>query len=127
MDSDDDELTVEATRLAPQYTDAQEELLARNLLALARDIHTGVHRDEPVHVDLLQRLHSRLFDGVASHAGRMRAPGFGQEFLVFGPNRSANRKDVSRLLDRTFERSRREVRACEENPAAKNYEEASLK
>jgi fido (protein-threonine AMPylation protein) len=127
MDSDDDELTAEATRVAPRYTEAQEEQLARNLVAIDRDIHMGACRGERVRVDLLQGLHARLFNGVATHAGRTRARGFGQEYLVFGPNRSAHRSDVSRLLDQIFERSRHEIRACEGNPSAQNYEEASLK
>ncbi|MEZ4335168.1 MAG: Fic family protein [Sandaracinaceae bacterium] len=108
------------------FTADEERRLSENLFGIARDIRRGAYDQVPVRVDLLRALHGRLFDGVRSHAGRLRGPGFGQEILVFGPNQSAHRNDVAARLDDVLERASRSVRSCEDHPDDPRYEEAAF-
>jgi Fic family protein len=100
------------------YTSEEDERLARQLRALTEQCHAGMLW--PPSVDLLRAMHRRLFDGVRSHAGWPRAHAFGDEHLVFGPNRSVHRDDVTRQLGEVFtqlERSIGSFRANHSDPA----------
>ena len=80
------------------YTEAEQQRLTRNLVALTSLVHDGVFSARRFDVGLLQELHATLFDGVRSHSGRHRERGFGSERLTFGPYHSADRRDVPKKL-----------------------------
>ena len=93
------------------YSDDEKQRLNEQLLAATVDVRNGMYRDRALDRTLLAALHHRIFDGVRGHAGRHRAPGFGQETLTFGPHRSSNRKDVASELDKLFDEARRRIQA----------------
>lgn len=84
------------------YTEDEERTLALCLADVARAIARGDFRERRLDVELLKEVHRALFHRVRSHAGRLRGPGEGQEFLVFGPNRSVHRNEVAAKLDEAF-------------------------
>src|ERR1700733_8061427 len=92
-----------------KYTAEQEERLARQLRSIAEDCHAG--RLWPVSIDGLQEIHRRLFDGVQGHAGRFRGRAFGDEHLIFGPNRSVHRDTVLREVEQVFADLERSLRS----------------
>lgn len=81
-----------------KYSEPELRALTANLLALTGRLYSGAFRGKRFSVDLFDELHHGLFDGVRNHAGRHRRPGFGAEYLVFGPNRSAGRGEVPKQL-----------------------------
>lgn len=108
------------------YSAPEEQRLSENLFAIASSIREGKYAREPIGVALLSRLHQRLFEGVRSHAGAHRDRGFGQEYLVFGPNRSVHRDEVRMKLMESLEHTRKMVRSCEDNPEDPAYERAAF-
>jgi Fic family protein len=72
-------------------------------------------------------LHNALFRGVRDHAGRIRGPGFGSEYLTFGPNRSVRRDDVERRLNALFADVSLELQALAEKPDDEEYELRALR
>jgi fido (protein-threonine AMPylation protein) len=92
------------SRAGVQDTDAWEysadelRALGRNLLAVAQDIARGSYRDRPYSIALAEEWHRRTFGGVRDHAGRVRRPGFGPEYLTFGERRSLSAREVERAL-----------------------------
>ena len=85
---------------ARTFSPEEEKQLTEQLLALTKSIQRGELRHRPASVLLLQDMHDALFANVRDHAGRLRAPGFGQEYVTFGPNRSVHRNNVRRELER---------------------------
>lgn len=53
-------------------------------------------------------------------------PGFGQEHLAFGPNRSSHRNDVDRELREAFEKCRKDLNALLDDHLAPDYERRSI-
>lgn len=109
-----------------EYTPEEEQHLTANLHALLAQVHAGALSSRPLDPGLLADLHAAIFNGVRSHAGRIRTPHFGAERLVFGPHRSADRRDVPRKLDETFRRFDRSLRSLEANPEDSKYELSAL-
>ncbi len=104
------------------YTDDEEKRLALNLEALLDRIHRGAFIAAPITVRLLEEFHAALFHGVRDHAGRLRSPGRGSEYLTFGPNRSEHRNAVPELVQKALNRARREVEELRRDPSAADYE-----
>lgn len=92
-----------------EFTAEEEQALTLNLKGLLRDIYKGTYAEWPLTPRLLFEFHSRLFDGVRSHAGKCRNRYFGQEWLVFGPHHSMKRSEVPSELERLFGRARQEL------------------
>lgn len=80
------------------YSALEQQRLTRNLATLTLSVHDGAFTARRLDVRLLQDLHAVLFEGVRSHAGRYREPGFGSERLTFGPYHSAARHEVPKAL-----------------------------
>lgn len=112
---------------APTYTDEENERLSENLTRVAEAVHRGTLRPRRLQVDLLLDLHRALFDGVRSHAGRPRGPGFGSEVLRFGPQYSVHRTKVVAELDRLFHWLRLSVDSLEANRDDEEYALASFR
>jgi len=110
-----------------EYTEAEDRRLYENLVRINDEIHRGALSGRPLTLALLRDLHAALFGGVRSHAGRCRGPGFGQERLSFGPNRSVHRNDVGAELDRVFEKAAVSLRSFEANPDHPQYEELAFR
>lgn len=106
------------------YSSTENERLAHQLRSLVEDCHAG--RLWPVAVGRLCEIHRRLFDGVRDHAGRVRAKGYGDEHLTFGPNRSVHRDRVQRELDDIFRQLDRSVESFLANPEAPEYERTAV-
>jgi Fic family protein len=106
------------------YTIEEDERMALQLRALTVDCHAGSFW--PISVERLREMHRRLFDGVRGHAGRCRAHAFGDEHLVFGPNRSVHRDDVESQLATAFSTLHRSVASFAENPDDPGYDRAAL-
>ena len=103
------------------YSDAEQERLARNLLALADDVHRGHYLAQACDGALLHELHRRLFDGVRDHGGRSRSRDFGSEWLNFGPNRSVDRDRVPGRLDALFAELGKYIRSFDDDPNDPEY------
>ncbi len=108
------------------YTPEENRQLTENLLVLVREVHARRLVELPPSIDLLRWLHAQLFEGVRSHAGRIRGPGFGQEYLAFGPNRSSHRDNVQRELEEVFRSVLRELAELRANPTRADYERAGI-
>jgi fido (protein-threonine AMPylation protein) len=106
------------------YNAAENERLALQLLQVSVDCHAG--KLWPISIDVLREMHRRLFDGVRSHAGRFRARAYGDEYLVFGPNRSVHRDQVLPELGQVFQNLERSVRSFVDNPNADDYERSAV-
>jgi fido (protein-threonine AMPylation protein) len=91
------------------YTPEEQLRITRQLEVLTREVHRGASRGRALDLDLLCSFHRALFDGVRGHAGKIRRPGFGSEYLTFGPNRSVSREVVEAELRATFARVAREL------------------
>ncbi|MBT9555932.1 MAG: Fic family protein [Myxococcales bacterium] len=87
------------------YTEEHLEQLTRNLHTIEVALRSGAFRQCVIDLDLLCDLHRRLFRDVRSHAGRIRDTRWGSESLVFGPNRSADRRSVPELLRNVLRRA----------------------
>lgn len=111
----------------PQYTDDEIRQLTDNLRQLVETIHRGDLRERPLRPELLLDLHRALFDGVRSHAGRPRGPGFGSEVLRFGVRYSLPRDRVAKALEQCFLRLRVDQAELEDNPTQEGYEHRALR
>lgn len=102
---------IEATDADPArtYTPEEQLCLTRQLEDLTAQVHRGLWRERQLDLPLVCQFHNELFKDVRDHAGRIRRPGFGSEYLTFGPNRSVRRDAVERELVSTFERVEREL------------------
>lgn len=83
--------------------------------------------DEHLTVELLCLIHKCLFDGVRPHCGKHRRPDYGDEYLVFGPNRSAPRDAVPGELDRVLGEARRAIASFDKDLDNPKYEELALR
>ncbi len=108
------------------YSPAEQERLTANLAALLTKVQAGELSDHPVDRALISRLHAALFDGVRSHAGHVRSPGFGSERLTFGPHRSSDRATVISELDRLFAGAVPRLRALESDSDNPEFERSAL-
>lgn len=108
------------------YTREEEETLALNLKRVSEQVHRGTLRDSEVNLTLLCMLHEHLFQGVRSHAGRVRRRDWGTEHLIFGPNRSVHRDKVVAELEQVFETLKRSVASFDANPEHPQYEEQAF-
>ena len=114
------------SRDVPHYTEDEQRRLALNLAELLEQIHAGKLLDRHATLDLLCFLHRSLFNGVRDHAGQIRRPGFGSEYLWFGPNRSYRHTEVAnRLLD-IFAELQKAIASFDRAPDAPLYEESAL-
>ena len=109
--------------LVREYTQEEDEALARNLEAISSEIHRGVHRARPPTILLLCDFHAALFRGVRSHAGKHRDRNFGSERLTFGPNRSVHRSKVREELESIFDAVRRSIASFDRNPDQETYDQ----
>lgn len=109
-----------------EYTPDEDQRLARNLEALIGDLYAGAFAPTSFLLDLLELFHRRLFDGVRTHAGRIRDCDRGTEVLVFGPNRSVHRSEVRNQLEKVLRECERSLASFDANPAAVEYEEAAV-
>jgi Fic family protein len=88
-----------------RYTPAEEHLLTQHLRALVERVRLVDSRRSLYSTHLICSWHMQLFGGVRAHAGRMRSRDYGEEYLVFGPHRSANRADVEQLMFQHVDKS----------------------
>ena len=72
------------------FSPEEEKRLTEQLFDLTSAIQRGGTRGRATNIGLLQDLRHALFASVRDHAGRLRARGFGQEYVTFGPNRSVH-------------------------------------
>ncbi len=84
------------------FNPAEQEELTRKLLRLNEEINSS-EGDVDYDRRFIQKLHLRLFSGIRDHAGRFRNRDYGEEYLIFGPNRSISAIEVSKCLDEYFE------------------------
>ncbi len=98
MDADD--------RTVPEYSDADRDALTANLLAITAAVRDEKLSARPLVPELLLALHLAIFEGVRSHAGRMRSSGFGSEFLLFGRCRSFRRDEVGDAIGKLLRQLR---------------------
>ncbi len=109
-----------------RYTKDEEILLTANLMALSYKVRNRECSNTTLSTALICALHAGLFNGVRSHAGKVRRKDFGSEFLVFGPNRSPNKNDVPNELDAVFLEARKSEGSILANPNDPNYERSAL-
>lgn len=83
---------------AREYTEPEKQRLSENLRRLTKRLHSNAFSARRISLELLRELHAELFCEVRGHAGKTRGPGFGSEYLTFGPHRSAARDQVPRRL-----------------------------
>jgi len=108
------------------YSLEENRKLTQNLLAITTRVHAREFADSPPTRELLRHFHASLFEGVRDHAGRVRGPGFGQEHLLFGPNRSCHRRDVERELEQVFRRAAAVFHELVADRDASNFEERAI-
>lgn len=127
MDDSDHRVLIEPVEDAVRtYTDEEEERLARNLLAVTREVHAGDWRGRRSDKRLAGELHARLFDGVRDHAGRFRGPDRGTDNLVFGPHRAVARDLVPGQLAELFKALQRSIDSFDRNQGAEDYEAGAI-
>src|ERR1700689_4120486 len=97
------------------FSPDEQEAISRALYQLTDEIHSGAWSPRPLIVPLFSDLHRRIFEGVRDHAGKSRSAFWGSEYLVFGPHRSAHRRDVDRRLGELVEKLQRSFRSLEGN------------
>jgi Fic family protein len=73
--------------------------LSQRLQVIIRDVRNIDCKTREYSLDLICEWHRRLFDGIREHAGRYRTLDYGEDRLVFGPNRSVARAEVRSELD----------------------------
>jgi Fic family protein len=112
----------------PIRTFSPEEIrtLTEALLLLAREIHSGDWSSEPLTIDLVRKLHAKIFTGVRDHAGRIRNRDWGAEYLTFGPHRSFHRNSVMAELQGMFDALVRSDRSFVDNHDDPDYESAAF-
>jgi Fic family protein len=108
------------------FSPEEDKRLVLNLLAISKQIHTGVLKTRVADIRLLCDLHQSLFTGVRSHAGQHRRENWGSEHLVFGPNRSSHRSEVESKLRAVFEDLQKTIFRGDAHFDAPNYEEFAL-
>ena len=101
-----------------EYTPEEEQRLTKNLEQLLSRVHQGEFNDRPLVRMLLQDIHAALFNGVRDHAGKCRSSSFGSDRLVFGPNRSSDRRTVPNELDAVLVRAERVAVELSRAPSA---------
>jgi len=116
------------THLDPtrRYSPEEDERLARQLYAIAEKVDRGQLEDRRADPGLLIDFHADVFSGVRDHAGQCRRSGFGQEYLTFGPNRSAHRSQVVAKLETVFEKLRVSLGSLDANRADPAYEKSAF-
>jgi fido (protein-threonine AMPylation protein) len=102
------------------YTQSEEKLLATHLKEIVTDCHAGKLE---LSLNSFLDVHRRLFVDVRDHAGKNRAKGYGDERLVFGPNRSEHRDVVLDQLEKLFADLQRSVNSFATYPDAADFEE----
>lgn len=85
---------------AREYTEHEKQRISENLRRLTKRVHLNEFSTRRISLELLRELHAELFFEVRGHAGKTRGPGFGSEYLTFGPHRSAAREQVPRRLEK---------------------------
>lgn len=85
---------------AREYTEPEKQRISENLRRLTKRVHSNELSARRISLELLRELHAELFCEVRGHAGKTRGPGFGAEYLNFGPHRSAAREQVPRRLEK---------------------------
>jgi Fic family protein len=100
------------------FSPEEEKRLTEQLFTLLSAIQRGDTKGRPLTITLLQDLHHALFANVRDHAGHLRGPGFGQEWVTFGPNRSVHRDRVKPELDRVLAEATRALASLDvEDPS----------
>jgi Fic family protein len=101
-------VTIEFSDNDPERTFSEEEQhqLSRHLYSAAEDLRKRASQ-RPYSLDLLRQWHYTIFAGVRNHAGKFRGDGFGDEMLVFGPNRSAHRDNVHNEMEAHIRKANR--------------------
>ncbi len=89
------------------FSTKEEEILTRNLLKLTQAINNPIVLSFEYNSKFVCNLHYELFNGVRDHAGKCRNKDYGEEFLVFGPNRSVAAGDVPDRLQEHFDVTRK--------------------
>jgi len=108
------------------YSDDEEERLAKNLHAIAARVHAGEFKYAPLNEQLLRSFHEHLFSGIRDFAGRSRGPGSGSDHLMFGPNRSPHKSEVPARLSEIFLRLGQSIASFEANPGDPAYESSAV-
>lgn len=109
------------------YSVDEDRALALNLRSVIASIHRGEMSAARFSVDLIRDIHRAIFQGVRSHAGRIRDGSFGQEHLSFGPNRSIVRSKVPGALEKLAVDARRSLASLDDNPDDPDYDSAAVK
>ena len=104
------------------YSFEEEERLAYNLKNISEQVHRGSLRHLGINSALICFLHEHLFQGIRPHAGRVRHVDWGTEYLIFGPNRSAHRKDVVLKLEKVFIDLKRSIASFDANIEHPEYD-----
>jgi Fic family protein len=119
-------LTLTADDDVRSYTLEEDECLNKNLYLLTQQVHKGEFVFRPVTLELLRGFHHEIFKGVRTHAGKVRSENFGQEYLVFGPNRSVQRHKVAAELSCLFQKLSRLLCEVPSMIDSESYEESSI-
>ncbi|HEX9572703.1 MAG TPA: Fic family protein [Myxococcales bacterium] len=122
MASDDDEVDPLRT-----FTAEEKRQLTEHLCGLTEAAHAGKYSDIAVRPEFICSLHGELFTEVRDHAGKIRARGWGQEYLTFGPNRSSHRNDVKKEIEKLCERGEIAARSIVSSKLSHDYEYEALK
>lgn len=120
-------LAVEAVDPVRTFTQEEQQQLTDNLARLIRAIGCKDYSDRIVNDAFLCEIHRRIFIGVRDHAGQLRRPGFGSEWLEFGPHRSIHRDQVRAELAKIFDATAKSVRSFRDYPNDEDYEEKAIK
>lgn len=90
------------------YSAEEKRHLSKTAEAVDGEIRLGKFKHHPWGVPLIVELHLRLMGQVRpGGAGRLRSKTWGEDRLVFGPNRSTHRNEVASALRTLFERAQR--------------------
>jgi Fic family protein len=109
------------------YTADEERRLTENLQAVTTAVDCGAFSNSPFSLEVLCDLHRAIFADVRDgHAGRHRRPGFGSEWLSFGPHRSSHRDRVVPEMTTLFANLSAWIKSFDENPQELGYEEKAL-
>lgn len=109
------------------YTEEELHRLTEQLRKVTWAIAAGDYRASHFDLALILRFHAALFDGVRGHAGRHRRPGFGSEYLTFGPQRSVHRDKVDAELAVVVQGVQRGLRQLLDDPDSSDYEHGALR
>ncbi len=108
------------------FSETEKQRLTHSLFTLTMRVEEGAYATAHIAPSLLCALHRELFHGVRDHAGMLRAPGVGSEYLTYGPHRSVHRDDVPRDLDRVLGRANQMVESFTGQNDDAAYEEKAL-